>query len=175
MRLADEHPAVGPWLLRATVDGDHLNGYFAGRVAEVVGLRDAMTRQAPDADVLDHAGRLLHVMCHCAGMGTPSWRPTYAGSLDSGRRPSGSSSPGGWRGAWVRRRRETPSAPPSGGRPCVGPISLLDREDWCETARAGLVAGDGRLMWLARVAADLELKGLKLKGLELGGLGTGTP
>ncbi|MEU5319833.1 hypothetical protein AB0G67_24265 [Streptomyces sp. NPDC021056] len=44
-----------------------------------------------------------------------------------------------------------------------------------ETARAGLVAGNGRLMWLARVAADLELKGLKLKGLEFGGLGTGTP
>ncbi|MER6180594.1 hypothetical protein [Streptomyces sp. NPDC001652] len=33
----------------------------------------------------------------------------------------------------------------------------------------------GRLVWLARIAAYLEPKGLKLKVPELGGLGTGTP
>ncbi|MDQ0598426.1 hypothetical protein QF037_002771 [Streptomyces canus] len=49
---------------------------------------------------------------------------------------------------------------------------LLDCEDWCETARAGLLAGDGQLVWLARIAADWERKGLELGGL---GTGTGTP
>lgn len=79
--LAGEHPAVQPWLLRAAADGDHLNGYFAGRVAEVAGLHDAMTQPVPDADVVDHAGRLLHVMCHCAGMGTTLALYPHAGAV----------------------------------------------------------------------------------------------
>ncbi|WP_405649142.1 hypothetical protein [Streptomyces sp. NBC_00019] len=146
--LADEHPAVRPWLLRAAADGDHLNGYFAGRVAVVAGLRDAMTRQAPDADVVDHAGRLLHVMCHCAGMGTT---PAIAGMLARSLGSESQRDPVGPVERWAALRRAY--------------LALLDREDWCETARTGLVAGDGQLTWLANITAELELRGL----------GTGTP
>ncbi|MDX6327700.1 MAG: hypothetical protein QOI83_83 [Streptomycetaceae bacterium] len=38
-------------------------------------------------------------------------------------------------------------------------LALLDREDWCDTAREGLVAGDGRLSRLAdSVAPELNLR-----------------
>ncbi|MCX5330885.1 hypothetical protein [Streptomyces sp. NBC_00140] len=174
------HPAVRPWLLRASADGDHLNGYCAGRVAEVAGLRDAMTRQAPDADVVDHAGRLLHVMCRCAGMGPTLALYPHAGAVMTAhvRRVAqlGPSAERFFIAGMLARSLGSETQ-----RDSVGPaerwaalrrayLALLDREDWCETARAGLVAGDGQLEWLARVAADLELKGLELRGLD-----TGTP
>jgi hypothetical protein len=38
-------------------------------------------------------------------------------------------------------------------------LALLDREDWCKTAREGLAAEDGRLRWLAdSVAPELNLR-----------------
>lgn len=66
-RLAD--PAARPWLLRHPVDGDALNGYFAGRVAEISGLHEAIMDPSADDDLVDHAGRLLCVLTVSQGMG----------------------------------------------------------------------------------------------------------
>lgn len=38
-------------------------------------------------------------------------------------------------------------------------LGLVDRPDWCDTAREGLAAGDWRLTWLAdSVAPELGLR-----------------
>jgi hypothetical protein len=38
-------------------------------------------------------------------------------------------------------------------------LTLLDRDDWCATAQAGLASGDDRLRWLAdAVAPELNLR-----------------
>lgn len=166
--LADEHPAVRPWLLRGAADGDHLNGYFAGRVAEVADLHAAMTRQVPDADVVDHAGRLLHVMCHNAGMGTTLALYPYAAAVMAVHvRRLAQLGPTTERffiagmlarnlGSEERRDAVGPAARWAGLRTAY--LALLDRDDWCETAGAGLAAGDEQLVWLAEIGADLGLR-----------------
>ncbi|MFJ2240039.1 hypothetical protein [Streptomyces sp. NPDC087859] len=119
---------------------DYLNGYFAGRVAEAVGLRDVMTREAPDADVVDHAGRLLHVICHCAGMGTTLALYPHADAVMAAHvRQVARLGPSVERCiAGVLARSLVSEAL----RDSVGPaerwatlrgayLALLDREDWC--------------------------------------------
>ncbi|MEU5319834.1 hypothetical protein AB0G67_24270 [Streptomyces sp. NPDC021056] len=118
--LADERPAVRPWLLRAAADGDHLNS---------------------DADVVDHAGRLLHVMCHCAGMGTTLALYPHADAVMAAHvRQVARLGPSAERFfiAGVLAR----SLGSEALRDSVGPaerwatlrgayLALLDREDWC--------------------------------------------
>ncbi|GAA1580353.1 hypothetical protein [Actinoplanes couchii] len=58
------------WLLRNACDGDHLNGYFAGTVATLAHLHEAITAADPDEALVDHTGRLLTVMTFAGGMGT---------------------------------------------------------------------------------------------------------
>lgn len=168
--LVDEHPDVRSWLLRSAADGDHLNGYFAGLVAKVAGLHDAMTRQVPDTDVVDHAGRLLHVMCHCAGMGTTLALYPHASAVMTAhvRRLAqlGPSAERFFIAGMLARNLSSEEQ-----RDSVGPaeqwtalrdayLALLDRDDWCETARHGLAAGDRNLVWLAEIGAELGLRGL---------------
>ncbi|MFJ2264062.1 hypothetical protein ACIOKD_38250 [Streptomyces sp. NPDC087844] len=69
-RHVDDHPAIRPWLLRRAADGDFLNSYFADRVAEAAGLPEAIAESGADAELVDHTGRILHVMTYCEGMGT---------------------------------------------------------------------------------------------------------
>lgn len=57
------------WLLRNACDGDYLNGYFAGQVATAAHLHHAITGTDVDNDLVDHTGRLLHIMADCHGMG----------------------------------------------------------------------------------------------------------
>ncbi|BEL04485.1 hypothetical protein Q0Z83_026760 [Actinoplanes sichuanensis] len=57
------------WLLRHACDGDHLNGYVAGKVATAAHLHEAVTRTDVDDDLIDHTGRLLRIMADCGGMG----------------------------------------------------------------------------------------------------------
>ncbi|MEV6235894.1 hypothetical protein [Lentzea sp. NPDC051838] len=59
-----------PWLLRHACDGDILNGYFAGNVATAAHLHAAIAFDDADEELVDHTGRLLHVMTWCRGMGT---------------------------------------------------------------------------------------------------------
>lgn len=58
------------WLLRNACDGDYLSGYFAGRVATVTHLHEAITAAGPDEALIDHTGRLLAVMTYSNGMGS---------------------------------------------------------------------------------------------------------
>ncbi|MFF2623883.1 hypothetical protein [Oerskovia jenensis] len=57
------------WLLRHACDGDFRNGYFAGAVALRASLHEAITRESADDALIDHTGRLLHVMSYATGMG----------------------------------------------------------------------------------------------------------
>jgi hypothetical protein len=166
--LADAHPAVRPWLLRRAADGDHLNGYFAGRVAEMTDLHGAMTRQVPEAAVVDHAGRLLHVMCHNAGMGTTLALYRHAAAVMAVHvRRLAQLGPTTERffiagmlarnlGSKERRDAVGPAAQWAGPRKAY--LALLDRDDWCETARTGLAVRDEQVVWLAEIGADLGLR-----------------
>ena len=66
-RLAD--PASFPWLLRHAVDGDFLNAYYAGKVAATAPVHEAITDPSADEEVVDHTGRMLHVLTYAGGMG----------------------------------------------------------------------------------------------------------
>lgn len=170
-RLHDDDAVVRPWLLRRAADGDFLNGYFVGRVAQVVRLHEAVTESGDDAELVDHTTRLLHVMTYCEGMGTSLRHYPHAVTVmeahvrhlaDLGptasryfvaasiarylteEMPAGSDDPGleaRWR--WIGSSY----------------LALLDRKDWCDTAREGLAAEDGRLTGLAEsVAPSLKLR-----------------
>jgi hypothetical protein len=169
-RLVDDHPSVRPWLLRRAVDGHFLNGYFAGQVAREAELHDAVTEFGDDAELLDHTTRLLHVMTYYEGMGTSLRRyPHGVAVLEAHARhavrlrptvsryfaatsiahylarqtPDGSDEPG-VKARWEEARTSY--------------LTLLDRDDWCDTAQAGLASGDDRMRWLAdAVAPELNL------------------
>ncbi|PNE39638.1 hypothetical protein AOB60_29150 [Streptomyces noursei] len=158
-----------PWLPRKTVDGDFLNGYFAGKVATVARLHEALSEFERDSELLDHTGRLLHVMTYCGGMGTTLRHyPHAAVVLEAHARHVGRLE------ATIERffivavlaQHLTTEPPENVGsteaqRDAVlaAYLSLLDREDWCELARAGLAAQDSRLQWLAGSgAAQLHLR-----------------
>ncbi|WP_243744988.1 hypothetical protein [Streptomyces hainanensis] len=156
-RLDD--PGARPWLLRKAVDGDFLNGYFAGKVATVARLHEALSEFERDSELLDHTGRLLHVMTYCGGMGTTLRRyPHAAVVLEAHARHVGRLAPTIERFfiVAVLARHLTTEPPENHGsteaqRDAVlaAYFSLLDREDWCGLARAGLAAEDNRLQWLA--------------------------
>ncbi|MER5792372.1 hypothetical protein [Streptomyces sp. NPDC001980] len=76
-RLDD--PTARPWLLRRACDGDILNGYFAGQVATVARLHEALVDLDSDSDMVDHIGRLLHLMSDCGGMGLTLAHYPHAG------------------------------------------------------------------------------------------------
>jgi hypothetical protein len=62
-----------PWLLRRACNGDFLNGYFAGQVATVAHVHEAITAADADDQVIDHTGRLLKAMARAGGMGM-TWK-----------------------------------------------------------------------------------------------------
>jgi len=66
-RLAD--PASFPWLLRHAVDGDFLNAYYASKVAATAPVHQAIADPSADEEVVDHTGRMLHVLTYAGGMG----------------------------------------------------------------------------------------------------------
>lgn len=156
-RLDD--PAARPWLLRRACDGDFLNGYFAGKVATVAGLHEALATPDTDSEVIDQAGRLLHMMSDCGGMGlTLAHYPHAAMVLESHARHVGSLRPTMERyfTVAVLVQHLTTESPEAAG--CTAAqqealratyLEVLDREDWTRTARAGLAADDNRMRWLA--------------------------
>ncbi|MFG3042045.1 hypothetical protein ACGFYZ_34625 [Streptomyces sp. NPDC048330] len=169
-RLVDSHPAVRPWLLRRSLDGDFLNSYFADRVAEVTRLHEILARSGDDAAVVDQAGRILDVMTYCEGMGTSLRHYRHAlPVLAAHARHVGELGPSVSRyfvAATVAAylAKETPawsddaalrSRWDAAGRSYR---ALVDRTDWCDTARAGRAAGDHRMAYLAdSVAPELDL------------------
>lgn len=166
-RLVDGRPDVRHWLLRNAVDGDCLNGYFAGKVARAARLHQALTGPSVDAETVDHTGRLLHVLAGCQGMGMTLARYPHADEV---------------LGALLRHLQRLGPSPDrchyaaallagglgeGGDAGSIGPaprwqahrdgyLALLDRDDWCETAREALAAGDDGTDRLAEAPFVLE-------------------
>ncbi|MEU8376130.1 hypothetical protein AB0C22_23825 [Micromonospora sp. NPDC048894] len=157
-----------PWLLRRACDGDCLNRYFAGEVATAAHLHEAITAVDPDSELVDHTGLLLTIMADSAGMGMTldhyppapvviAAHAEHAGRLEPtvGRFVMAAQLAGYLRQptvrlSWSNGRRE---------QVLDNYLSLLDREDWCAVARAGLAAGDQRITWLAEaLAPELGLR-----------------
>ncbi|MFI6645114.1 hypothetical protein [Streptomyces sp. NPDC050504] len=173
-RQMGDHPAVRPWLLRRALDGDFLNSYFADRVARVTALHEVLDECGDDAEVVDQAGRVLHVMTYCEGMGESLRHyPHGVALLEAHVRHVARLEPTAERYfaaatvahylmtetlLWSEDRR----LKVRWGAARAAYFELLDREDWCEAARAGLAAGDERLKWLAdRVAPVLRLRAFR--------------
>lgn len=176
-RLMDDHPGVRAWLLRRAADGDFLNGYFAGRVARVAKLHEAVAEFGDDAELVDHTTRLLHVMTSCEGMGTSLRHSPHAVVvLEAHVRHLGRLGPSSARyvaaatiAQYLTEERSAgpdhPGTTAGWERSRTAYLALLDTEDWCDAARAGLAAGEGRLAWLAdSVAPELKLRAFRNGG-----------
>ncbi|WP_427924599.1 hypothetical protein [Streptomyces sp. cg40] len=155
----DDDPVVRAWLLRRACDGDLLNGYFAGKVATVTRLHEELGALDHDHEMVDHIGRLLHVMSGCRGMGRTLALYPHAGTvLEAHARHAGSLRPtiARYFTLAVLTQHLTTESPEAVGctaaqqetlRATYGEI--LDREEWTRTARAGIAADDRRMRWLA--------------------------
>ncbi|MFJ5927276.1 hypothetical protein ACIQF6_32265 [Kitasatospora sp. NPDC092948] len=154
-----DSPIARPWLLRRACDGDFLNGCFAAKVATVAGLHEALADLDGDSEMVDHTGLLLQSMSDCGGMGlTLAHYPHSAAVFEAHARHVGSLSPTVRRYygvAWLTHFLTT--RPPLAAG-CTAEqqealqatyLSVLDREEWTRTARAGLAAGDRRMRWIA--------------------------
>ncbi|CAL9580795.1 hypothetical protein [Streptomyces sp. enrichment culture] len=156
-RLDD--PPIRPWLLRRACDGDLLNGYFAGTVATVAELHEALADLGTDSEMVDHVGRLLHLMSDCDGMGLTLARYPHAPAvLEAHARHTGALPPTIGRYFTNALLAEHLTARPPEAAGCTAEqqqalratyLSVLDREEWTRTARAGLAAEDDRMRWLA--------------------------
>ncbi|MER7757203.1 hypothetical protein [Kitasatospora sp. NPDC097643] len=154
-----DDPGARCWLLRKAVDGDYLNGYFAGKVAEAARLHEALPELEHDDELLDHTGWLLHVMTYSDGMGTTLRHyPHSAAVLESHARHLGGVTPTVERFFMAALLAQYLATEPPERVGSIGAqrdailatyLGLLDREDWCETARAGRAAKDGRMEQLA--------------------------
>lgn len=156
-RLDD--PTARPWLLRRACDGDFLNGYFAGKVATVARLHEALADLDTDSEMVDHIGRLLHLMSDCGGMGlTLAHYPHSGVVLEAHARHVGSLSPSIERYFTIAVLTQHLTTEPPEAAGCTAAqqeeiraayLEVLDREEWSQTARAGFAADDNRMRWLA--------------------------
>ena len=167
-RRADRHPDVQDWLLRRAVDGDFLNGYFAGKVARATRLHEALSRSTVDAEIVNHAGNLLLALTFSQGMGTTLANCPHADELLAGHLSHlerlGPSPERYYVAALLVR-----SLGEGGDEDSIAPVrrwqpyrdgyrALLDRDDWCATARKALADGNQSIVWLAETASDSELR-----------------
>lgn len=165
----DDAPAVRRWLLRGACEGHYLDRYFAGKVATVAGLHEALGELATDSVMVDHVGRLLHAMCDCLSMGMQlSHYPHTAVVLEAHVRAASTLSP------TVERyftnallaQHLTAKSPEDAG--CTAEqqaalrtsyLSLLDRDEWVRVAVEGLAAEHDGMRWLAdHRAPELRLR-----------------
>ncbi|MET9153990.1 hypothetical protein ABZX82_22350 [Streptomyces griseoflavus] len=173
-RHLDDHPAVRPWLLRRAVDGDHLNGYFAAEVARVTVLHEVIVRSGHDAGIVDHAGRILHVMKHCEGMGTSLRHYPQALTVmeahvrhitdlgPTAERYFAAASVAQYLGAETPAWSDDAAVRARWDQVRTSYLALTDRADWCVAAREGLAAGDGRMTWPAgSMAPEPDLRAFR--------------
>ncbi|WP_254390412.1 hypothetical protein [Streptomyces sp. AC550_RSS872] len=165
-RLDD--PAVRLWLLRRACDGDFLNAYFAGRVAETTDLHEVLIEPCVDDEIADHSGRLLLVLTYSQGMGvTLSRYPHAEAVLAAHLRHLERLEPTASRyttAAWLAS-----SLGEHGDAGSIGLaerwrsyrdryLALLDREDWCQAARKALAAKEPGVLRLADTASGHGLR-----------------
>ncbi|MFJ8691867.1 hypothetical protein [Streptomyces roseolilacinus] len=154
-----DDPAARPWLLRRACDDDFLNGYLAGKVATVAKLHEALGDLDTDSEMVDHVGRLLHLMSDCEGMGlTLAHHPRAEAVLEAHARRVGSLAPTIERYFTIALLAQHLATAPPDAAGCAAErrealrstyLSVLDREEWTRTARAGVAAEDDRMRWLA--------------------------
>ncbi|OKI51412.1 hypothetical protein [Micromonospora sp. CB01531] len=157
------------WLLRHACDGDFLNGYFAGQVATAAHLHEAIVGTEVDDDLVDHTGRLLKIMADCGGMGmTLKHYPPAPIVLAAHVAHLGRQAPAVDRYVDVAVIADhlADRAPEQSG--CTTEqrnhlvrqyLAVLDRQDWCDTVRAGLDSDSDFFAWFAaNVAARLHLR-----------------
>ncbi len=157
------------WLLRHACDGDVLNGYFAGKVATAAHLHEAITGTDVADDVIDHTGRLLRIMLDCGGIGmTLEHYPPAPVVLAAHATLIARQAPTVARyvDAAVIAAQLAIKAPPRCGctteqrdRIVRQYRAVLDRQHWCDTARAGLNPTSDLFAWFTgSVAARLDLR-----------------
>jgi hypothetical protein len=150
--------AVRDWLLRKAFDGDFLNAYFIRDVAEATCLHEVLTAPRVDPEIVGQTTRMLVTMTECAGAGMTLRHYSHSETvLTEHLRHLGRQEPGvrSYCGvAWLVRGLLGEIDAQS-----VGPVerwrrfvdayeALLDRDDWCEAARAGRRDGDPGIEWL---------------------------
>ncbi|MFF3850469.1 hypothetical protein [Streptomyces sp. NPDC002328] len=156
-RLDD--PTARPWLLRRACDGDFLNGYFAGNVATVAKLHEALADLDTDSEMVDHVGRLLHLMSGCGGMGlTLAHYPHSGAVLEAHARHVGLLTPTIERYFTIALLAQHLTTEPPEAAGCTAAqqealrekyLEVLDQDEWTQVARAGVVEDDNRMRWLA--------------------------
>ncbi|MFN8075125.1 MAG: hypothetical protein U0Q15_06845 [Kineosporiaceae bacterium] len=159
------------WLLRRACDGDVLNGYYAGDVAIAADVCEAITAPSPDDELIDHTGRLLHLMADAGGMGTtlghyPS-APTVLAAharLLAGQEPTTTRFlVAALLTDSLQRRPPERSGCTAAQRDAIVEqyVSVLDRPDWCEALLAGLNPQSPEASFLVgTVAPRLPLRAL---------------
>jgi hypothetical protein len=151
------------WLLRGSCDGNHLNGYFAGRVATAAHLHEAITSPEPDLELVDHTGVLLEVMTECGGMGTSlAHYPPARLVLDAHSTHADRLEPTAIRYSVIARLAdylhqraadEISWDPGQREQILARYLSLLARDDWSDPVRTAHAAGDPHFTWLAETIA----------------------
>ncbi|WP_198543156.1 hypothetical protein [Pseudofrankia sp. BMG5.36] len=158
-----------PWLLRHACDGDFVDGYFAGKVATVAYLHEAIVGTDVDDELLDHTGRLLKIMADCGGMGmTLEHYPPAPVVLAAHVAHLGRQAPTVDRyvdAATIADHLADRNAQRSG---CTSEqrddlvrqyLAVLDRQEWCDAVRADLAENSSFFTWFAgAVAARLHLR-----------------
>ncbi|OLF11947.1 hypothetical protein BU204_29670 [Actinophytocola xanthii] len=161
--------AAREWLLRHACDGDCLNGYFAGQVAAAAHLHEAITGAELDDDLVDHTGRLLHVMATCDGMGTTlAHYPPAAIVLAAHSTHLGRQAPAADRYLTAALIADDLTTAPPEQSGCTTEqrdelvrryVSVLNRQDWCDAMHADTNRDDDFIARFAsKVAARLRLR-----------------
>lgn len=160
-------PTTFPWLLRKAVDGDILNGYFAGKLAHAARLHEAAEHFGGDPELVDAVSRLLWVMCECDGMGLTLGPYTHAGPvLRAHSQALAQMDPTPIRiqtaaviAQYLGRRNPTATATLAAWNTARALyIETLSCEAWAEEARTTLARQDRVMLWIAKdIAPGLGL------------------
>jgi hypothetical protein len=159
-------PATYPWLLRKAVDGDILNGYFAGKVAITCRLHETIDQFGSDPELVDATSRLLCIMSECEGMGAALGSYPHSGRvLDAHSRALAQMDPpiriqaAALIARYLGRKNPAAAATSaawSGARARY--IKTLRCEAWAEAARAAVAREDRLMSWIAKdIAPELGL------------------
>lgn len=157
------------WLLRHSCDGDFLNGYFAYQVATATHLHEAITVDEVDGELLDNTGRLLHTLTYCGGMslGLADYPPArqvlaaYAGHLGRQEPTWGRFVDAAGVALHLLQVPAERAGLPAEAADLLAErlLAVLNRADWCATAREARAAGNEHTKWFAKsVAQPLRLR-----------------
>ncbi|WP_106401687.1 hypothetical protein [Actinocorallia populi] len=156
-------PSARSWLLREAIDGDALNGYYAGAVARAADVHEAITAPDPDDELVDHTGRLLRVMAGNHGMGM-SWSGYHSVRhvLDAHVTHLAHQEPTPARyftAAFIadhlrQEDPDVPSLPPDQRSALLNRyLAVLHRDDWSSMARTELDPADEFTAWFLETVA----------------------